>query len=437
VPVVITKNFKSGEVKKFSLLGILFALIVGTYWFLRPIKDGVFITYIGANYLPYAQLVSLLAIVPTLALYSKLVDWLPRHKLFYVLAIIFSSLLTCFTYLLTNSAAGGMCKIGSFGACALGMSFYVFVKMFGSIMVALFWAFVADTTTPNAAKRGYGIIVAIGQLGNIGGSLFVRNYAVQLGAGALSMCGIVSILAIIPLVYVFMRVVPPSNLIGFRANEPKQQSNTGSVGIGQGLKLMLSQPYLLAIFGTIAIYEIVQAVFDFRFKTLASAMYQGNELIQFLGQFGAITGAFALISLLFGVDRIAKRFGLTSALVLFPICMLFLISINVYPSLQVAMWVMIVTRGLNYALNQPTKEQLYIATTKQTKYKAKAWIEVFGTRVTEAMAHSVNMAKASMGSYFVLFSTVIAFGGVGAWILIGLYLGRTYKNAIDKDELVC
>ena len=431
------KDFKPGELKKFILLGILFALIVGTYWFLRPIKDGVFITFIGADYLPLAQIASLIAIVPTLAIYGRLVDLLPRHYLFYVLSAFFSILLCGFTYLLTISANSNVCEIGSIGACALGMSFYVFVKMFGSVMVALFWAFVADTTTPESAKRGYAIIAAIGQMGNIGASLFVRRYAVQLGAGTLSLCGVIAVLSIMPLVFYFMRTVPASNLVGFRAQSVDDDKKTKQTSLGEGLRLMLSKPYLLAIFSTIAIYEVVQAVFDFRFKTLAGEVYQGDYLIQYLGQFGAITGVVALLWLVFGIDRIAKKFGITAALVVFPLCMLGLIMINVYPSLQLAMWVMVMTRGLNYALNQPTKEQLYIATTKQTKYKAKAWIEVFGTRITEAVAHSINMAKGMLGVHFAIFSSLVALGPVGAWIFIGLYLGRTYSQAVKEDKFIC
>src|SRR3990167_1731892 len=99
------KEFEVGELRKFVLLSAIFALIIGIYWFLRPIKDGIFITLVGADFLPYAQIASLIAIMPILGIYSKLVDRLQRHHLFYVMAGIFSLSLACFAYFLDNFAS--------------------------------------------------------------------------------------------------------------------------------------------------------------------------------------------------------------------------------------------------------------------------------------------------------------------------------------------
>ena len=67
---------------------------------------------------------------------------------------------------------------------------------------------------------------------------------------------------------------------------------------------------------------------------------------------------------------------------------------------------MVFSKGLNYALNQPSKEQLYIPTTPETKYKVKAFMEMFGSRGSKAVGLRYQCVKQFVTSEtFILFST--------------------------------
>ena len=68
------------EVIKFLSLGVTFFLIIGVYWTMRPLKDGIFLTMVGKDYQPLAKLVSMVAVFPIVMFYSKLVDWFSREK---------------------------------------------------------------------------------------------------------------------------------------------------------------------------------------------------------------------------------------------------------------------------------------------------------------------------------------------------------------------
>ena len=56
-----------------------------------------------------------------------------------------------------------------------------FIFKTSSILIVLFWAFVASTTKPEAAKKGYAMIVSCIQLGTISGPAIVTNYAPTVG----------------------------------------------------------------------------------------------------------------------------------------------------------------------------------------------------------------------------------------------------------------
>jgi ATP:ADP antiporter, AAA family len=45
-------DFEREEFKKFIRMGFIFALIIGSYWTLRPLKDAIFIHLVDKLHLP-------------------------------------------------------------------------------------------------------------------------------------------------------------------------------------------------------------------------------------------------------------------------------------------------------------------------------------------------------------------------------------------------
>ena len=80
------------EFKRFGLLSVTFLFIIGTYWLMRPLKDGLFIKIVGATYIPWAKIASFLFIVPLILIYSKLVDLVAKQKLFYIICTFYALL---------------------------------------------------------------------------------------------------------------------------------------------------------------------------------------------------------------------------------------------------------------------------------------------------------------------------------------------------------
>lgn len=430
-------DFNKEELKKFLLLGIIFAFTIGINWLLRTLKDSAFITTTGTEFIPHAKWLSFFISIPLVTIYGKLVDVLPRHRLFYALSAVYGAIALIFAYFLSHQSYG-VCNVEADPCRFIGWAWYVFAESFGSIMVTLFWAFVSDTTTPESAKRGYGIIAICGQIGNILGPLLVQKQAEVLGTGMLAGISAGLILLLIPLIHYFLRTIDKKELEGFHGkNEKYMEKKEAQVDFAEGLGILLKRPYLFGIFGIVCFYEIVYAIFDYRFKAYAGILYKGEALTKFFGEFGVITGVIALVSLLLGVSNLPRWLGLTASLVLSPIIMGILTFINLSSSMTAIMWVMVFANALNFALHQPSKEQLYIPTTHEAKYKTKAWIEIFGFRGSKAMGSGVNLATSMLGSYFILFSTVMSLGLVGLWFFTAFALGRTHSKAVAQNKVVC
>lgn len=165
-------TFEKEEFKKFLRMGGIYILIIGIYWTLRPLKDAIFIQLVGTMYLPYAKTVSLFALLPLVMFYTKLLARTSRERMLIILPSIYGTAVLVFAALM-SIAQGSAQEIAArpfpllLATKVLGYIWYLFVESFGSLMFALFWAFATDTTKPASAKRGFPLVVAIGQIGGI------------------------------------------------------------------------------------------------------------------------------------------------------------------------------------------------------------------------------------------------------------------------------
>lgn len=426
------------EALKFIRLAVIFAFTIGVYWILNPTKDVVFLHTVGLDYFPHAKIFSLFAMIPIIIFYSKIIDLFPRQKIFYVLTAFYGIGCFIFAYFIMDPVCG--VSNSSLGCWRLiGWLWYGFVESFGSLMVALFWSFAADTSTPESAKRGFSIIALGAQIGGVFGPLLFHRSAEVWGPGPFVAIGGAGILCIGILIAYFMHVTPNSELIGFYTQKETAAYRKPQTGFLEGLKLIVSQPYLIGIVGVVTLYEVVITIVEFHMKTQAKLAYPDiNQLNSFFFKYAVCTNGIALLSLLLGIGSIGRRIGLLKTLLLLPFLVFIgIVAIALNPTLGTTLGVFMLIRGLNYALNQPAKEQLYIPTSRETKYKAKAWIDMFGSRTAKSVGSSVHMLRPVLQSSFVGVSSLICLGLVGIWMGAAWFVGVKHAQSVEQDKIVC
>ncbi|MCK5632351.1 hypothetical protein KAH94_01245 [bacterium] len=437
------------ELKKFLTLAAIFFCIIGTYWAMRPLKDSVFVTMVGVDFLPWAKILSVSIMVPLVILYTKLIDSFARHKVFYILISIYAILALVFTYFLMHSQYGLANDLESPWRI-VGWLWYAYVESFGSLIVALFWVITTDITLPESARRGFPIIALFGQLGNIVGPFVLRasRFGFANSAPIAGLCAIVMFFTGILLWY-FMKVTPVDNLKGYEAQEIKKpKGKKEAVGFLDGLKLIFTNGYLLGIFLMISAYEAIVVVFDYHFKSMAKVVYSTEvSYASFLGEYAVWTGIVSSLCVFLGINSIQRRLGMTASLILMPLFVgIATIALKLYPALGVAFWIMVFAKAVNYALNAPTIKQLYIPTTKDVRYKSQGWIEMFGSRAAKSGGSFINMTrgvfKAKYGAtsginLFLTISTIASLGIVAGWLFIAMFVAATYNKATKEEKYVC
>ena len=440
-------NLTENEIKKFGILSFTFFFILCNYWIVRTLKDALFTSLVGFSWQPYAKIFSLVVNIFVVMSYSKLVDLFKKHTLFYIIGSFYSIVFLILAFFTFNPNLFAVTQnsflypaVAWVPGKVLGWLIYVSIES-SSIMVALFWAFMASIIPVESAKKGYGMVFFISQLGQISGATIVVRYAQSVGSPALLAFAGLLILLVPLMIKLYMRVfaneeVPPS------LQEPVTKKE--KTGFMEGLKLLLSKPYVMGIFVVATSYEVVGTVLDFQMKLIASSHFSRDAFAAFNAKFGLGVGALALIFALLGTSFFMRKFGLKFCLISYPALIGILVgSIFVLRTLGITdysyMWIlfaaMIAVKGLNYTLNNPTKEVMYIPTSRDVKFKAKSWIDVFGNRTTKGIGSGITGAFRTSLPDLLFYGTLISLGVVGFWILIAGMLGKAF-NKLQKDNRI-
>ncbi len=431
------------ECAKFIRLAVIFAFTIGVFWIINPTKEVIFLHTVGRDYLAYVKIVSLCIMIPAILAYGRLVDLFPRHRIFYVLCVFYGIGTLIFAFFIMHPTIGIANTALSTGRL-LGWLWYPFVESFGSIIVALFWTFASDTSTPESAKRGFSIIAWGAQVGGFLSPLLMYNVSSVWNPAVFVMIGGMGMFCIALLMFYFMWATPADQLRSYSETHHEKKAKPGFF---EGLRLIISVPYLLGIAGVVTLYEVIVTVLEFHVKTLAAITYHGdiNALNAFFFHYALYANGIALLCLALGAGAIGRGLGLLKTLLLLPILVACCLGvITVHFTLMTTLVVFVTIKGLNYALNQPAKEQLYIPTSHDSKYKAKAWIDMFGARAAKSVGSAVHILRpmlqsgsVGIGLGFVGVSSLICYALLIVWVLAAVFVGKKHAQAVKDDTLIC
>lgn len=419
---------------KFGLLSLIFFCIIGSYWLLRTQKDAVFSSIVGLEYQPQAKILSLLLIIPILLIYTKLVDMWSKNRLLMTFSVGFALSFVFVAIFLQHPTIGLPNTVASSDRI-FGWFVYVFIETFGSIMPGLFWAFVNSSVSTDIAKKGYPLIIAGAQLGSILGS-YMSWESEYFGNAMLFNVGGASILAIVPAVMAYLWMVPANQQVSLDGG--KEGSSKGKTGMFEGLKILLTRPYVLGIFALATLYEVVATILDFQMKVLAKGIFPTTEqFASFNGLYGVMTNALALLFAVVGTRYFIEHYGLRFCLILFPVLTGAVVSfVYMYRVFFVVTAAVMIIKALSYALNNPAKEMMYLPTSKDVKFKAKGWIDMFGSRSSKAAGSGVNWFLQIFTNDIMLYGTLMSLGVVGVWFLAATYVGNTFNRLTKNKEIV-
>jgi len=418
--------------------GVILAVIICGFWLLDSLKDPILTKTVGIEYQPTAKFCSVITTMIVVCIYDYSTSIFRKPMLFHLVSGIFGLMIMIMAAELSHPEYGlpnrdkGPHRI-------LGWICYFAIEAYGSLMVALFWSFTNSIMNLEEAKGAYGLIISIAQIGAMIGSTLATN-ASTIGIPQLFFIASVTIFSVSLLIKVYhiifndkateargdiiKRIYNDSQNVHDRSeeNEILISINTedsinekydlfGTIyklfaGFAEGLLLILTYRYTQYLLGISCLYEIVVTVLDYQFKLLGAdvistdptsnfkidgGLDDSNKFANLMGHFGQLTNFLSFIISFFGFSFLVHKLGVKFTLLIFPMLLFFsVILAYISPSFWVLFIMVSLLKALIFSLNEPVKELLYIPTSESIKYKAKAWIDVFGSRLAKAAGSSIT-----------------------------------------------
>jgi AAA family ATP:ADP antiporter len=441
------------EFKKFGILSVAMALIIGNYWMIRITKDALFDIFVGFRaWQPIAKIFSVLVMVFVAFGYSKLVDLLNRQRLIYVFCTFYGLMFIALSYFISNPGFVALSETSALYPLvswipgkALGWFIYVLIESYGSLLIAIFYMFVASVTTTGSAKKGWGMLATVIQFGTLSGILTSMFYVKKAGSYAPVYClgGVLVLIAPFVIRY-YLSVFPQDVETDDSGGKPKKKT-----GFVEGVRLILTRPYIVGILVVATFYEIMSTIVEYQMNWIAVGFYpKGSpDYNLFRGIQGIGINGVALLFAFIGTSFFMRKYGLKFCLIAFPCMIALVLGINFGLALfgvgsYIMMWTLlcatVVIKGLNYALNKPASEVMYIPTSKDVKFKSKAWIDMFGNRSTKGAGSVVSKVAGRSGVFWplILTGTIISLGIIGVWLIVARFVGNKFNDLQDQNKIV-
>ena len=437
------RGFAPEERLQTALMFAYFFLVITTFWILKPIKKGLFITYykgvggfdlLGWNLDPaqaelVAKVLNMAVAAAAVAVFTLLARSFRRQQLTFILSGFFILCYLVYSFLLDGAGGGTV------------WTFYLFGDLFSTLMVATFFAFLNDSVDPSSAKRLYGLIGLGGVSGGFFGSAVVGVNVKSLSP-ALSMWLCLAIAVAIALIAmaagrVVSRKLAAQETTGKARRRkppilrpPPPRVSRREIRHGKGRGSPCAHPTCLSVAAIVGLYEMVSTIMDFQFTSTVLHYLEGPQIGEHFPRVFTFTNMVALVVQLFLTSFVMTRFGVGTALLFLPVAALlgsagFLIA----PVLLVGSLLNTTDNGFSYSINQSAKEALYVPTTRDEKYKAKAFIDMFVQRFAKALAVGMSLLITTLFAGFssIRWLSLVTAAILVLWILAAIYAGRTFR----------
>ena len=419
-------NLQRGDLARGSLLLAYLFLIMASYIVARVSRDALFLDQFKAVQLPYADLAIAVLVGFVISGYMAI----GRH--FTLRNLLTGSLLF---FALNSFVFWWLAHFYDFKW--LYPVVYVWVGIFGVLAPAQVWTLANFVLTTREAKRVFGLVGSGSILGAILGARFASAMARRYGTESLLLAMAITIALCAGLVWLIWRQKKKKMLVEQRYEPVSAQQIPPQVL--ESLGLVWSVPYLRAIATLILVASIVTSVAGWQFKALAKQFIPTtNQLAAFFGDFYFYAGIAGLLVQLLVTSRLLRRFGLGAALFVVPVGLL-LGSTGVLIWGAVTIWAAIALRSginvLQYSIDKPSVELLYLPVNQQIKNQVKSFIDTVVWRLGDGLAAVGVLAFATLLGWSAVQVSWVNMLFIGAWSVAVVVARRRYVATLRESIL--
>jgi ATP:ADP antiporter, AAA family len=396
------------------------ALLLASYYLLKTVREALILTEGGAEVKSYsaaAQAILLVLLVPA---YGAFASRVVRLKLITWVTIFFVAQLIAFYF----AGKAGVRE---------GVVFFIWVGIFNVFVIAQFWAFANDLFGEEQGKRLFPIVGVGGSLGALFGAWAAAELIRLVGPYGLLLTAAVGITVCIVLT---------TSADRWSARQPdKEESAKSKVPLGKegGFHLIFHDRYLLLVAILTVLLNVVNTSGEFLLSKLVVQqsfhLYgAGADMARkaFVGEFyahffGWVNLIGLLLQMLF-VSRLFRYIGVRGSLFILPSIALTGYSLILfYPILGAVRLMKILENSTDYSVQNTARQALFLPTSREAKYKAKAAVDTFFMRIGDVLLAGIVFVGTKLAlslSGFATISVVLTL----VWIGVTIAIYREHKR---------
>ena len=384
---ILFLGVKTKPEERKGILGMfssLFIILMTTY-FLKPAREILILTEGTAELRSYAVAMQAVFLIFLLPVYGKFSRRYSCNNFMRAVTIFFSLIFILF-------------YIASSLGYHISVVFFIWLGIYGVVIIAQFWAFATDLLTREAGERLFVIIAFGGSIGAWFGATVSRVLINYLSASELILLSSATLaLSMIPALYA-VRTLPRGCLLE-DVCDPIRNIKTSFWACFQ---IVFTRRILLMIAIFVILFNLINTTGEYLLSstlerefargatngtiTIAKGVFVGK----FYSDFFSIVNFVSALIQFFLVSRLIRFAGFSWAFIFTPLVVfLGYSSLFIVPTLAILRLIKISENSLDYSLLNTTKQMLFLPMNRQEKYEARATIDSFGQRVGDLLQAGV------------------------------------------------
>jgi AAA family ATP:ADP antiporter len=435
--LTVFTRVRPGEGRSAFLFFLHAFLLLFSYQVVKALREAFMLAKFSAEVRAYAVAVIALLLMFLVPAYSAVRRRLDGERLLRAVTVFFALNMLAFC-------------AAAWAGVPIAFPFFVWVSIFGVMVIAQLWAFAADSFNLKSGQRLFPVIMVGANLGALTGAK-----TAQLSVAALTPFGLMLVATTILLATLLVsgperRAVPDgSRPVAVEHGAPVPH-------LLGGIGLVLRDRYLLLIALLVVLLNWINTTGEFiladfvqrdaieRVAASGGALDKGALITAFYGSFQFWVTFTGLAIQLFLVARIYHHVGVRGALLVHPVIVAAgygLIALapmlgGFVPIFTLIRLVKIAENSIDYSLMNTTRHALFLPVDRDAKYEGKTAIDSFFWRFGDLIQAGVVFVGLNWlgwgASQFALLNLLLALAWIGLAVAIGRQFGRkALENAIN------
>lgn len=429
----IMTRVRPGEGRSAFLFFLHGFLLLSSYQIVKALREALMLTKFSAEVRAYAVAITALVLIFVVPLYGYVRRHVDGERLLRVVTLFFVVTLPLFA---------GMVWAGA----PIEFVFFIWVSIYGLMVVSQLWAFAADTFNLKSGQRLFPVIMIGANLGALVGAKIA-----QLAAAALSVAGLM-IFATGTLAATLLLAGPERAAVPEGSRAVAAEHGKPVPRLLGGIGLVLRDRYLLLIALLAILLNWINSTGEFIladfFKAGAErrvaadpSLDVGALITAYYGNFQFWVTVGTLAIQLFLVARIFRAIGIRGALLIHPgfvamgyglIALMPLLG-GFIPIFSLIFVVKVMENSLDYSLMNTTRQALFLPVDRDSKYDGKTAIDTFFWRVGDLIQAGAIYAGTRLLQWeapeFALLNLALALG----WIMLAVAIGRGFSAKAQEN----